>query len=233
MRIARCAVFVVVTLPLCLPSAAHAVDLKSIFDKASRSFEENVGKKIEKTFEEVFGDEEQPDATQGQPPAPSQPQSSQQQPPSPQPQHTAAEVREAQRLLTDLGYNPGPVDGVYGSKTLRAILAFETARGLKASGVPSPEVIAHMRTAVAAGPQRPRDTWAAPAPEPSWSAPAAQGTPLPAAPTAEAAYPDFVRLALRADPAAFAAQREIAGVAYRLAVADEAACQELLKRLGK
>src|SRR5690606_37779306 len=44
-------------------------------------------------------------------------------------------------------------------------------------------------------------------------------------------YADFVRLALLADPESYRAQREVAGVAYRLATADEAACREMMTRL--
>ncbi|MGH6895613.1 MAG: peptidoglycan-binding protein [Geminicoccaceae bacterium] len=56
-------------------------------------------------------------------------------------------MRETQRLLTELGYDPGPVDGVYGSKTLRAILAFETDRGLPPTGRPGASLLATLRAA--------------------------------------------------------------------------------------
>ena len=34
----------------------------------------------------------------------------------------ANDVRTAQQLLTELGYNPGPVDGSYGGKTEQALI---------------------------------------------------------------------------------------------------------------
>jgi len=45
-----------------------------------------------------------------------------------------AGIRELQRLLRRLGYNPGPADGVIGSRTRAAIRAFEGARGLEVRG---------------------------------------------------------------------------------------------------
>jgi hypothetical protein len=43
-------------------------------------------------------------------------------------------VAEAQRLLTAIGYQPGPVDGVYGPRTGAALQAFQTEAGLLATG---------------------------------------------------------------------------------------------------
>lgn len=39
-------------------------------------------------------------------------------------------VREAQALLTDLNYSPGPIDGILGSQTLRALHDFQRTNGL-------------------------------------------------------------------------------------------------------
>ena len=44
-------------------------------------------------------------------------------------------VKLAQRALADLGFDPGPVDGFFGPKTLDAVLSFETARGLQVDGL--------------------------------------------------------------------------------------------------
>lgn len=44
-------------------------------------------------------------------------------------------VRRLQQALTDLGFDPGPVDGVYGSKTESAVRAYQRSRGLTADGV--------------------------------------------------------------------------------------------------
>jgi len=54
-------------------------------------------------------------------------------PPGPEP--LAPEfVAEVQRLLTELGYQPGPVDGAMGPKTRAAISAFQRERGLPVNG---------------------------------------------------------------------------------------------------
>ncbi|KOR28197.1 hypothetical protein TI05_17395 [Achromatium sp. WMS3] len=58
-----------------------------------------------------------------------------------------ANVEEAQRLLTLQGYDPGPVDGVMGGKTRRAIQRFERARGLKVTGRVSIRLLAALRRA--------------------------------------------------------------------------------------
>nr|MBS0019360.1 peptidoglycan-binding protein [Gammaproteobacteria bacterium] len=39
-------------------------------------------------------------------------------------------MREAQALLTDLNYSPGPIDGILGSQTLRALHDFQRTNGL-------------------------------------------------------------------------------------------------------
>ncbi|MDP6717697.1 MAG: peptidoglycan-binding domain-containing protein [Pirellulaceae bacterium] len=45
-------------------------------------------------------------------------------------------VRAAQGRLRDRGFDPGPVDGVYGKKTRDAVKAFQRSVGvLKADGV--------------------------------------------------------------------------------------------------
>jgi SpoIID/LytB domain protein len=44
-------------------------------------------------------------------------------------------VRELQAFLKAIGYAPGPVDGVYGSKTENAVKNFQTSRNLPADGI--------------------------------------------------------------------------------------------------
>jgi|JTFP01.1.fsa_nt_gb hypothetical protein len=51
-------------------------------------------------------------------------------PKKPNAQHT----REAQQLLTDLGYDPGPVDGDYGRRTADAVKAFQRDAGITQDG---------------------------------------------------------------------------------------------------
>lgn len=46
-----------------------------------------------------------------------------------------SKVRTLQTRLQAKGYNPGPVDGVYGSLTQSAVMAYQQARALDASGV--------------------------------------------------------------------------------------------------
>ncbi len=50
-------------------------------------------------------------------------------------------VRDAQDSLTRLGYNPGPVDGVYGEKTKHAIMLFQKNVGLEVDGRVSPQLL--------------------------------------------------------------------------------------------
>jgi len=50
-------------------------------------------------------------------------------------------VREIQQILTDLGYEPGPIDGLYGSKTRAAIQAFQRENDLEPKGSATPRVL--------------------------------------------------------------------------------------------
>ena len=47
-------------------------------------------------------------------------------------------VRKLQELLNALGYDCGSVDGIFGSKTKAAVLAFQKANGLGADGIVGP-----------------------------------------------------------------------------------------------
>jgi peptidoglycan hydrolase-like protein with peptidoglycan-binding domain len=47
---------------------------------------------------------------------------------------SAANIKEAQQALKDKGYDPGPVDGVMGSKTKEAIKSFQSASNLQSTG---------------------------------------------------------------------------------------------------
>ena len=47
-------------------------------------------------------------------------------------------VRKLQELLTAMGYDCGSVDGIFGSKTKAAVLAFQKANGLGADGIVGP-----------------------------------------------------------------------------------------------
>lgn len=47
-------------------------------------------------------------------------------------------VRKLQELLNALGYDCGSVDGIFGSKTKAAVLAFQKANGLGVDGIVGP-----------------------------------------------------------------------------------------------
>lgn len=47
---------------------------------------------------------------------------------------TSQQVRDIQRMLRGLGYQPGPIDGILGPRTREAIRAFETESGLQPTG---------------------------------------------------------------------------------------------------
>ena len=45
------------------------------------------------------------------------------------------EVKDLQEALKTLGFNPGPVDGVFGAATEKAVKAFQTSVGIHADGI--------------------------------------------------------------------------------------------------
>lgn len=45
------------------------------------------------------------------------------------------DVKLIQSLLSKIGYNPGPIDGIYGPKTQQAVIAFQRNNNLLASGI--------------------------------------------------------------------------------------------------
>lgn len=75
---------------------------------------------------------------QPQPPAPTIPAS--------------ALVVEVQQLLTQLGYQPGTVDGLIGSRTRAAIEAYQTANGMPVNTAVTEELVAALRATAAAAP---------------------------------------------------------------------------------
>lgn len=48
---------------------------------------------------------------------------------------TGSKVKTLQVRLETQGYAPGPIDGIFGSRTMAAVQEFQTAEGLKADGV--------------------------------------------------------------------------------------------------
>lgn len=50
------------------------------------------------------------------------------------PRMTGRLVKDVQRALAAAGYNPGPIDGEYGSQTAAAVRAFQLRKGLAIDG---------------------------------------------------------------------------------------------------
>lgn len=48
------------------------------------------------------------------------------------------EVRQIQQKLSDLGYDIGAVDGIFGGKTVTAVKSFQRSRGLTVDGIAGP-----------------------------------------------------------------------------------------------
>jgi TPR repeat protein len=69
----------------------------------------------------------------------------------PQPAHASRQtVRHIQERLTELGYDPGPPDGIAGRKTQVAIRRFQTQHGLPVTGEASDELAREVQVAIAA-----------------------------------------------------------------------------------
>ena len=51
-------------------------------------------------------------------------------------------VRKLQRKLKKLGFNPGPIDGIFGKKTRAALIRFQKSRRLIADGIAGPRTLA-------------------------------------------------------------------------------------------
>lgn len=54
----------------------------------------------------------------------------------------STKIREIQQRLTDVGYNPGIVDGLRGRNTINAIKKFQIDKGLKVDGLVGPQTYA-------------------------------------------------------------------------------------------
>lgn len=63
------------------------------------------------------------------------------------------DVRELQELLTQIGYDPGPLNGIFEEPTRRAVAAFQVDAGTAPDGIVGPITLQALRDAVAAGRQ--------------------------------------------------------------------------------
>jgi peptidoglycan hydrolase-like protein with peptidoglycan-binding domain len=57
---------------------------------------------------------------------------------------TGAAVRRAQNRLNQRGYDPGPLDGLFGNKTHRAVRFYQQDRGLDDDGIVGPRTWARL-----------------------------------------------------------------------------------------
>lgn len=61
------------------------------------------------------------------------------------------DVLAVQQALAQLGYDPGAIDGDFGSATQQAVVAFQTAAGLEPDGIVGPETLAALSKGVGSG----------------------------------------------------------------------------------
>lgn len=59
-----------------------------------------------------------------------------------QPGSSGEDVKKLQDALSQLGYDPGPIDGVYGLRTKSAVMTFQRDKGLVQDGVVGPQTAA-------------------------------------------------------------------------------------------
>ena len=57
---------------------------------------------------------------------------------------TGSEVKQIQQKLKSLGYYNGTVDGIYGTKTKNAVIAFQKNCGLTADGIAGPKTLLYL-----------------------------------------------------------------------------------------
>ena len=62
---------------------------------------------------------------------------------------TGSDVIYLQQSLTTLGYNPGPIDGIFGSKTDTAVRSFQKSKGLVVDGIVGPATWTAINAALA------------------------------------------------------------------------------------
>ncbi len=70
--------------------------------------------------------------------------------PAPAPE-ASAQVQEIETLLGELGFTPGPVDGVMDEATAEAIRAYQQAAGLPVDGQATPDLLEELRAVAGTG----------------------------------------------------------------------------------
>ncbi len=50
-------------------------------------------------------------------------------------------IKVVQRKLIELGYNPGPINGINGPQTKKAIMEFQRDEGIAVDGIPGPQTL--------------------------------------------------------------------------------------------
>ncbi|MGB9680245.1 MAG: peptidoglycan-binding domain-containing protein [Thermoanaerobacteraceae bacterium] len=51
------------------------------------------------------------------------------------------DVLELQMILQSLGYDPGPIDGIFGPLTKNAVMRFQRDNGIRVDGIVGPETM--------------------------------------------------------------------------------------------
>lgn len=92
------------------------------------------------------------------PPIPPAKPATQAKPPSP-PLSSSNDIRELQGRLQSLGFDPGPIDGASGPKTIAAVIRYQQVHGLQPTGVADKDMLAELR-------REPGSTAPPPAPPP-------------------------------------------------------------------
>lgn len=64
----------------------------------------------------------------------------------------ASPIAEAQRILTQLGYDPGAIDGIWGARAQTALELFQRERGLEQTQRLTDDTLEHLREAIAPPP---------------------------------------------------------------------------------
>jgi len=62
---------------------------------------------------------------------------------------SGAPIEELQKSLEDAGFDPGPIDGIFGPKTAAAVKAFQESEGLQVDGIAGPNTMGALEKATA------------------------------------------------------------------------------------